>query len=178
MYDEILDVAERLFMTQGYHATSTRQITDCLGVTQPTLYYHFKKKEDIYYEVMVRLSNQVRTSLLVIVEQTDVSFEQKITEMIRSLKQRHPFNLFMMMHDIEHMFSASLSQKLYALFLTSYKQPFIELFTAHRQALRATIDIELAVSQLFIFIAAIINQGIEETSIKKQIDLFLHGVLD
>ncbi|MDN6292303.1 MAG: TetR/AcrR family transcriptional regulator, partial [Tetragenococcus halophilus] len=28
MYEKILDIAEQLFMTQGYQATSTRQITE------------------------------------------------------------------------------------------------------------------------------------------------------
>lgn len=45
MYDNILDVAEKLFMQQGYQATSTRQIADTLGITQPNLYYYFKKKK-------------------------------------------------------------------------------------------------------------------------------------
>ena len=48
MQDEILDVAEQLFMQQGYKGTSTRQIAELLGITQPNLYYHFKRKEDIY----------------------------------------------------------------------------------------------------------------------------------
>ncbi|MDN6127682.1 MAG: TetR/AcrR family transcriptional regulator, partial [Tetragenococcus halophilus] len=35
MYEKILDIAAQLFMTHGYQATSTRQITELLGVTQP-----------------------------------------------------------------------------------------------------------------------------------------------
>jgi AcrR family transcriptional regulator len=64
MYEEILDVAEQLFMTQGYQATSTRQITQILGVTQPTIYYHFKKKEDIYYQVANASNSALEIKLL------------------------------------------------------------------------------------------------------------------
>lgn len=45
MYEEILDVAEELFMKQGYNDTSTRQIAKILGITQPNIYYHLKTKK-------------------------------------------------------------------------------------------------------------------------------------
>lgn len=45
MREQILEVSERLFMSQGYKKTSTRQIAEILGITQPNLYYHFKKKK-------------------------------------------------------------------------------------------------------------------------------------
>ena len=35
MYEEILDIAEDLFMRQGYNDTSTRQIAKILNITQP-----------------------------------------------------------------------------------------------------------------------------------------------
>ena len=41
------DVALELFTTQGYEATSLRQIADVLGINKASLYYHFKSKEDI-----------------------------------------------------------------------------------------------------------------------------------
>jgi len=43
----ILIEASRLFSKQGYLGTSTREIADAVGVTQPGLYRHFKSKEDI-----------------------------------------------------------------------------------------------------------------------------------
>lgn len=49
MYEEILDVAEELFMKQGYNDTSTRQIAKILEITQPNIYYHSKiKKKSIF----------------------------------------------------------------------------------------------------------------------------------
>jgi AcrR family transcriptional regulator len=44
---EILRVALRLFTEQGYEATSTRDLTDALGLTKSSLYYHFRNKEEI-----------------------------------------------------------------------------------------------------------------------------------
>ena len=40
--DVIIDIASRLFITQGYEATSVRQIAEEVGVTEAALYYHFK----------------------------------------------------------------------------------------------------------------------------------------
>jgi AcrR family transcriptional regulator len=38
----IIDTASKLFVKQGYEATSVRQIADAVGVTEAALYYHFK----------------------------------------------------------------------------------------------------------------------------------------
>jgi AcrR family transcriptional regulator len=43
----IQEIALRLFIEQGYEATSLREIAEELGVTKAALYYHFKTKEDI-----------------------------------------------------------------------------------------------------------------------------------
>ena len=43
----ILDVASELFATQGYDATSLREIADRMGFTKAALYYHFQSKDDI-----------------------------------------------------------------------------------------------------------------------------------
>lgn len=40
--EQIISEAARLFMDQGYHATSVRQIAEAVGVTEAALYYHFK----------------------------------------------------------------------------------------------------------------------------------------
>jgi AcrR family transcriptional regulator len=49
--DEILKTAMTLFSTQGYDATSLRQIADRLGFTKAALYYHFPAKEHLAIEL-------------------------------------------------------------------------------------------------------------------------------
>jgi len=44
----ILDVALRIFASNGYAGASIQEIVDQAGVTKPTLYYHFKSKEGLY----------------------------------------------------------------------------------------------------------------------------------
>ena len=48
----IVDAATRLFLTQGYKATSLKQIAQAVGVTAPSLYWHFESKRDIFVAVM------------------------------------------------------------------------------------------------------------------------------
>jgi AcrR family transcriptional regulator len=45
--ERILFVAGDLFARQGFHATTTRQIADAVGVRQPSLFHHFPSKDAI-----------------------------------------------------------------------------------------------------------------------------------
>ncbi|GMA34709.1 helix-turn-helix domain-containing protein [Demequina litorisediminis] len=42
--ERILEAAARLFVEQGYAATTTRQISAAVDIKQPSLYYHFPNK--------------------------------------------------------------------------------------------------------------------------------------
>lgn len=50
--DEIIAVAMRKFIEQGYEKTSLREIADEIGVTKAALYYHFRTKDDIVTAAM------------------------------------------------------------------------------------------------------------------------------
>ena len=49
----ILDAAYSLFMEQGYHGTSMRQIVERAGVTTGGVYNHFASKEEIWVAVFL-----------------------------------------------------------------------------------------------------------------------------
>ena len=51
----ILDIALELFTEQGYEKTSLRQIAERLGFSKAAIYYHFASKEDILFELHLRL---------------------------------------------------------------------------------------------------------------------------
>ena len=51
----ILDNAELVFVKNGFQSTSTREIAEACGVTEPVLYRHFKGKEDLFLSVVARM---------------------------------------------------------------------------------------------------------------------------
>jgi len=50
---EILGAAHRLFIEQGYHGTSMRQIAEQAGIALGGIYNHFASKEDIFAAVFL-----------------------------------------------------------------------------------------------------------------------------
>lgn len=177
MYEEILDTAEELFMKQGYNDTSTRQIAKILAITQPNIYYHFKNKEDIYYQVMRRLANEVGKNLRKL-SAADGSFDARVTSMVFYLQERHPFSLFMMMHDIQHTLNPELAEHLFLLWQDCYKRPFLKLFQEEPK-IREAVDPDFAVRQLFILISANLESPEESQreNMEKAIQLFFYGIL-
>jgi AcrR family transcriptional regulator len=58
--DEILWAAKKLFLKEGYEATTIRRIADSVGVSAPALYLYFKDKEAI----MLALCDQTFSGLI------------------------------------------------------------------------------------------------------------------
>lgn len=52
--DIILDVTKKLIVQYGYAKTTLDDIAGALGIKKSSLYYYYKNKEDIIYEVMMR----------------------------------------------------------------------------------------------------------------------------
>ena len=57
--DEILAAALRLFHERGYHDVSIDEIGEAVGITGPTIYFHYRSKADILADAHERAS--VRT---------------------------------------------------------------------------------------------------------------------
>lgn len=50
----ILAVARAAFQDRGYHATSVRDIARDVGVTVPTIYYHYESKQGLLVALLIR----------------------------------------------------------------------------------------------------------------------------
>jgi AcrR family transcriptional regulator len=59
--DAILDAATELLKTKGFNAMTLEDITEAIGISRPTLYLHFKSKEDVATRVATRNLCCVRT---------------------------------------------------------------------------------------------------------------------
>lgn len=83
--NEILDIAERLFVTKGFDRTSTNDILAEVGIARGTLYYHFRSKEDILNAMIARMTESLVKRAADIIGQKDVPVLQRLTEMVLAL---------------------------------------------------------------------------------------------
>ena len=56
---QLLAAAQRLFMKKGFRSTSIEDIARQAGLTKGAFYFHFNKKEDILYELLVAMHSEV-----------------------------------------------------------------------------------------------------------------------
>lgn len=61
--DAIVDAAERLFLQRGFGAVSMDDLAEAAGVARRTLYNQFANKEEIFREMLVRVSGQLEHAL-------------------------------------------------------------------------------------------------------------------
>lgn len=76
--NEILDVAEELFRTKGYEATTTTDILNKAGIARGTLYNYFRSKDDVLNAVIDRSIDRGVEQLYQIVKNTELSAVEKL----------------------------------------------------------------------------------------------------
>lgn len=83
--NEILDVAEMLFSTKGFDATSTNDIINEIGIARGTLYHHFTSKEEILDSVIERMTAQLIAKANMIVNDSSIKLYDRLTLSIMAL---------------------------------------------------------------------------------------------
>src|SRR3954468_16569924 len=61
--DAIVDAAERLFLERGFGSVSMDELALEAGVARRTLYNQFASKEEIFREMLLRVSGQLEDAL-------------------------------------------------------------------------------------------------------------------
>ncbi len=61
--ERVLHEARRFFLERGYAEVSMQQIADAVGMTKAALYYHFRDKDDLFAQVVVREMSRQRESI-------------------------------------------------------------------------------------------------------------------
>lgn len=88
--NEILDVAERMFVTKGFDHTSTNDILNEIGIARGTLYYYFKSKEDILDAMIDRTTGQLMAEAESIARQKEIPVLQRLTLTMKALNMNGP----------------------------------------------------------------------------------------
>jgi AcrR family transcriptional regulator len=61
--EELLEAAAKLFRTQGYNATSTRELSEALGIQKASLYHHIRGKEDLLFSICTVSLAHIQTAV-------------------------------------------------------------------------------------------------------------------
>lgn len=72
--ERILEQAIELFYLHGFTEASVRDLAKALGITQASIYNHFKSKHDVLFTIMDRLGN----SLVALLKETEEQFEDPV----------------------------------------------------------------------------------------------------
>lgn len=66
--DRILEVATECFAKNGFEGTNLREIADKVGIREPSIYRHYKNKEDLYRQVLSQGLAPVAEALLALTQ--------------------------------------------------------------------------------------------------------------
>ena len=184
--EAILQAAYQLFLGNGYHATSMRQIALTAGVALGGIYNHFSSKEDIFLEVVMD-----HHPLIIILPVLESSQGASLEEFFRDAARRAIQALGSRADVINLMFIELVEfggKHLPEVFDRVYPkvQAFIQRFPGDRDELR---DIPVFVLVRFFFGLVFTHFLIEQLIVDRfppeyrqdtlpaYIDIFLHGIL-
>lgn len=118
--EEILRAAHDLFVRQGYHGTSMRQIASRAGIALGGIYNHFPSKEAIFREVFLQ-AHPYREVLPALSEAADQGFEGLVqaaaARMVTALEHQPDFINLVLIEIVEFN-----SRHLGEIFLSVYPQ--------------------------------------------------------
>ena len=182
----ILEAAHALFIEQGYHATTMRQISERAGLVVGGLYNHFKSKEEIYSQVLLEY-HPYRQIIPILATASGESLEELVMNASRLFDAelgKRPEFMKLIFIELSEFKGAHAS----LLFSTIFPQvvPLLKRFQEQHGELR---DVPLPVVLLSFmgtffayflshyFILASDFPGLQENSIEQYMDVFLHGII-
>lgn len=83
--NEILDVAESMFVMKGYDNTSISDLLETMNIARGTLYYHYKSKEEILDGIISRRGTLATAAAEKIIDNSELSPIEKLLQFIMSL---------------------------------------------------------------------------------------------
>ena len=180
--EKILTSSADLFLSQGFKATSTRQIAQKVGITQPNLYYHFPNKEELYVAVVEHISEQLAAQLNELAARP-LPLKEKLVAMASFLQQEYRFDFAQMLKDVHNELPKESMVRLLMVWQESYQEPFIKVLTSGDEPLRQGLNEEVLVTQLFTLLASYTmvrptGHSKKQVPLDQIIDLFLYGAVE
>lgn len=183
----IEDAAVELFLKQGYHATSMRQIAERAGLALGGIYNHFSSKEEIFEAIIIDQHPYKKLLPIILAvegETTDKFFENAIRIVFSELGARPEFvNLmFIEMVEFKGKHGATMLREIAPQVL-----PVFERIIKARKDLRITNPALLMRSFFGMILSYYITEMVISNSVISNlmprnsadvyVDIFLHGIL-
>jgi len=182
----IIDAAYQLFVDQGFHATSMRQIAQGAGIALGGIYNHFESKEQIFDEVLLAM-HPYRQVLPIIETTAGDTFEEfarnAVHTIVEEMGQRPEFLKLVFIE-----LSEFRGKHAPHLFNTIFPQvwPILQRFQASQGQLRELSPQSIGLSFLGMFFSyylaeTVFNPGgtpqASSPILEQHLDIFLHGIL-
>ncbi|MDE1465198.1 TetR/AcrR family transcriptional regulator [Spartinivicinus poritis] len=101
--DKIINTSLALFNEQGERNVTTNHIASHLGISPGNLYYHFKNKQEIIYQIYLQYENDLQ-NILVLPQDRPITLSDKqhyLTEVVQCMWCYRFFH-----RDLEHLLSS------------------------------------------------------------------------
>jgi AcrR family transcriptional regulator len=98
--ERILQVAHQLFMERGFSGVSINDVVQQVGITKPTLYYHYADKEALYVAMAQRVLTQMGDEMNAAIAAVDGSFAQILCRVIEMIQSHNAEDTRMLRHEI------------------------------------------------------------------------------
>ena len=186
----ILEEAKGLFISQGYTATSMRQIAQAVGITPAAMYNYFDGKEEIFATLLHEIAPLDRTFELFKAIEAD-SFEDLLHKAVRGMVDlvlSHEDYIQLGLIDAQERDGATLITflpQVFPRFLEFYQR--LVALDAHQHRLRdipTPIFMRTLISLIFGYLITervarpVETLGLPEMDwVQGLVDIFLHGVL-
>ncbi|MGG2065765.1 TetR/AcrR family transcriptional regulator [Bacillus sp. S14(2024)] len=109
--NEILDTAERLFVSKGYMKTTVNDILREIGIAKGTLYHYFKSKEEVMDAIILRIVNTDVASAKKIASNPNIPVIDKLFQILMAQMPKAGENKEKMIEQFHQPNNAEMHQK-------------------------------------------------------------------
>jgi AcrR family transcriptional regulator len=184
---KIIEAAYELFIKQGYHGTSMRQIAQKAGIALGGLYNHFPGKEDVFRAVFLDY-HPYREMLSVVIEAEGHTIEQvlgHILDQMTGVLDQHPQFLNLMFIELVE-FKSVHANELFASIFPNITQIVQKNYTQYQEMLRSVPLAMFIRSLMGLIFSYYLTEMIlaprapvefRQDAREYLLDIYLHGIL-
>ncbi|MFN8575796.1 MAG: TetR/AcrR family transcriptional regulator [Candidatus Sericytochromatia bacterium] len=185
--EKVLNAAEKIFGSKGYHGSTTKEIAEEAGVSEGIIFKYFKTKKELLVNLVVPIISKTAVSLLV--NNSDEDLEDFINKVfqdrIKFFKRVFPL---MKIIFFENELDDSLRNKIFQELLSSVAKEIQNIYQKRIDSgeLRNIDAFDMARTMMSLLIGLAIMNEISkgrlfepykvEDFIPKSIDIFLRGI--